>query len=248
MADTDSTTLPQFVFPANQTGSYTFNYIDFVNVSWSWDSPPDGASVGLELWVIGNGQTAYGQRLSDAYVEMAANSWNISTLNSPDIPYPAKAHYQLVANWTTSGGYSVQTNAPNSVEFTISDHSGVSPMCNNCTNPDFAARSTSAPTTASSTSHASSPATTVTLTTTQLPQPLSSNSGLSGGAIAGIVIGLLAAFGIANALVWLLYLRKKSERRGQKEQRQVEEFLSPSREKDTSKQPSANKTRLGTEL
>ena len=51
---------PTFIYPADSSSgqSYTYNYNDIVNVSWSWDGPL-GASVYMLVWLSGPGNNLY---------------------------------------------------------------------------------------------------------------------------------------------------------------------------------------------
>lgn len=47
------------MYPGIHTNEYTYNFLDIVNVMWTWDFPPDGATVGLVLWLQNVGTSIY---------------------------------------------------------------------------------------------------------------------------------------------------------------------------------------------
>ena len=145
--------------------------------------------------------------------ELGPSGNNLGSLNYESISYPVKGHYNLVAyfgNGTITGG-------PNSKDVTILEEN-TGPQCNNCTGPASSSVSTAAPTLITSAPQAGSPTTTVTLAppTLSQPTPVPSNS-LSGGEIAGTVVGVLAALAIGGALVWF-FLRGRRGGSGTREQ------------------------------
>ena len=100
---------------------------------------------------------------------------------------------------------------PNSAGIALTQNNDVGPQCYNCTNAASVSFSSTSSTAASGSLNTSLPAITVTVTPVGTPQPpTSSSTGLGGGAIAGIVIGVVAALAFGGALAWLLCLRRRS--------------------------------------
>ena len=168
--------------------------------------------------------------------DFGANSFYKSILNFTTLSYPAIGHYQLFMNSDTASALSGNDSVP----FTIVHNDGVDPQCINCTIQTSTIGATAVPTSISGTLQTSPPAATVTV----MPQ---SSSSLSGGAIAGIVVGVFAALSIAGALVWFFYLHKRL-RRGSKP-RPVEEFFAVSQlgELDKNSQDLPDPSTLGIE-
>ena len=72
-----SSSMPQFLYPGAKADAYTYNYLDNVNVTWTWNSPPDGAKVGLILWLKNAGS-------ADFYAGESADSGPLIVLGLMD--------------------------------------------------------------------------------------------------------------------------------------------------------------------
>lgn len=83
--------LPSFTYPPGDgTGeSYVYNYIDIVNVSWSWDGPP-GAMIFIVLWLPDSGGTLRDSMSkrgpSNAYYPLSFTKMSVN--QSRTLPFP----------------------------------------------------------------------------------------------------------------------------------------------------------------
>lgn len=235
-----SSLLPSFNYPADaSTGySYYYNYNDVVNVSWSWNGPPE-ASVFVLLWLskssplyllmlllwpsiptIHCSLLSFGPKIgSNQSVFAAGNASYLSLLNFTGLQYPGSGHFNLWAHFENG----TVIPGPNSAEGFVGKNEEASSECHNCLSEASGSASSMSSGSVVSTSPtgvttSNNAATSVVTSETPIssPQPMPPGGGLSGGAIPGIVVGVIVAVVIARVLGVFCWRRRTGGRKSHK--------------------------------
>ena len=186
--------MPNFIYPPNQISSDSnavsldWNYLDNVNVSWTAADPNQQVDYQpyLALWWQDNGGQLY-QIQNTTIATSGSRTYNLNI----GLAYPAAGLFEIIYAWPNG----TNQTGPASQFFNVVQDSSQTPQIWGATASKAAPTSSSTPTS------------TPPLPTASSSPSTNSTPSLSGGTIAGIVIGALAGAALLAVLAFFLTTR-----------------------------------------